>query len=104
MYKSILALGALAMTTGLGAAHAGDISAGESSYNTCISCHQADGSGSGIFPPLKGLSAETVVDKLERYRDGETIGQHTNVMAPQARNLSDEDIANLAAFIEAEFN
>lgn len=104
MKKSILSLGALVMSSGFGAALAGDVSAGEQRFKACISCHQADGSGSGIFPSLRGNNAEYIKDKLTRYRAGEQIGQHTAIMAPQARTLSEEDIENVAAYIEAEFN
>jgi cytochrome c len=93
-----LALGA-ALVIG-GAAQAGDVEAGKAKYSTCIACHGAQGQGQAIFPKLAGHTAEEIVDLLNRYRAGETVGPNTPLMAPQAKPLSDEDIANLAAYIE----
>jgi len=85
-------------------AHAGDIQAGQSKYQSvCLSCHGAEGKGQAIFPALAGQDAAYVTDKLERYRAGEEVGEHTALMRPHAQALSDEEIANLAAFIETEF-
>jgi cytochrome c5 len=79
---------------------AGDPAAGQAKFGTCIACHGAKGEGMGIFPKLAGHTAEEIVDLLTRYRAGETVGPNTPLMAPQAVTLSDEDIANLAAYIE----
>ena len=79
---------------------AGDPTAGQAKFATCIACHGAKGEGMGIFPKLAGHTAEETVDLLTRYRAGETVGPNTPLMAPQAMTLSDEDIANLAAYIE----
>lgn len=86
------------------AAVADDVSAGETLYqNVCLACHGAQGAGQAIFPSVQGQSADYLVDKLTRYRAGETVGQHTALMAPHARDLSDEDIANLAAYMSETF-
>jgi cytochrome c5 len=79
---------------------AGDPAAGQAKFGICIACHGAKGEGMGIFPKLAGHTAEEIVDLLTRYRAGETVGPNTPLMAPQAATLSDEDIANLAAYIE----
>ncbi|PYG01530.1 poly-beta-1,6-N-acetyl-D-glucosamine biosynthesis protein PgaD [Thioalkalivibrio sp. ALE21] len=82
---------------------AGDAARAESQlYGRCISCHGAQGQGVGIFPSIAGESAEFIAQRLVAYRAGETVGDDTHLMAPNARNLSDEDIADLAVFI-AEF-
>ncbi|WP_018936978.1 c-type cytochrome [Thioalkalivibrio sp. ALJ24] len=82
---------------------AGDAARAESQlYGTCIACHGAQGQGIGIFPSIAGESAEFIAQRLVAYRAGETVGDDTHLMAPNARNLSDEDIADLAVFI-AEF-
>jgi cytochrome c len=83
-----------------GAAQAGDAEAGKAKFATCIACHGAEGQGQAIFPKLAGHTAEEVVELLTKYRAGETLGPNTALMAPQASTLSDEDIANLAAYIE----
>ncbi|WP_018871804.1 cytochrome c [Thioalkalivibrio sp. ALJ16] len=87
------------------AAQAADIQAGQSKYQTsCASCHGAEGKGQAIFPALVGKDADYLIDKLERYRAGEEVGDHTALMRPQAQGLSDDDIANISAFIATEFN
>lgn len=77
----------------------GDVSRGESRYNTCVACHGAQGQGSPAFPKIAGQTAEYIAEKLVRYRAGETVGDRTALMAPNASGLSDEDIADLAVYI-----
>ncbi|WP_006788349.1 c-type cytochrome [Thiorhodospira sibirica] len=105
MKKSILSSVALAVALALSsAAHAGDVAAGKEIYDKqrpqpCSSCHGAQGQGMAIFPPLTKHSVKQTTDLLKRYRAGETVGSNTALMTPHAKNLSDEDIANLAAYI-----
>ncbi|WP_018142296.1 c-type cytochrome [Thioalkalivibrio sp. ALJ7] len=77
----------------------GDVERGQSRYNTCVACHGAQGQGTPVFPALAGRDAEYIADKLVRYRAGETVGDRTALMAPNAANLSDEDIADLAVYV-----
>ncbi|OOC50299.1 c-type cytochrome [Thioalkalivibrio versutus] len=77
----------------------GDAERGQSRYNTCVACHGAQGQGTPVFPKLAGRDAEYIADKLVRYRAGETVGDQTALMAPNAANLSDEDIADLAVYV-----
>ena len=80
---------------------AGDVSAGQSKYAaSCASCHGAQGQGQAVFPRVAGTPAARIVELLEKYRAGEQVGPQTPLMAPNARNLSDEDIANLAAYLD----
>lgn len=78
---------------------AGDVDAGRDRYATCISCHGAAGQGMGIFPKIAGRSADYVADRLASYRAGEMVGPNSPLMIPQAMGLSDEAIADLAAYI-----
>lgn len=75
------------------------MSRGESLYSTCIACHGAQGQGSPAFPKIAGQTAEYTADKLARYRAGETVGDRTALMAPNAARLSDQDIADLAVYV-----
>lgn len=65
----------------------------------CSGCHGKNGEGMGIFPKLAGQSAESLAAKLRDYRAGKHMGEQTAMMAPNAQNLSDEDIDALAAYI-----
>jgi cytochrome c len=74
------------------------VNASQELYATCAGCHGANGEG-GLGPKLTGQTQEYVTDKLIQYRSGEQIGPMTAVMAPMAMTLTDEDIANLSAYI-----
>ena len=85
-------------------ATAQDVAAGETVYQKdCRNCHGPTAKGMAVFPKLTGNSADYIVDRLEKYRAGETVGPNTPLMAPLAKKLSDEDIANLAAYITTTF-
>ncbi len=82
------------------AALVGDVAAGEKRYKrTCRQCHGPTAKGVSSYPKLVGHPVAYLVDRLEQYRAGEKIGPNTPLMAPQARKLSDQHIADLAAFI-----
>lgn len=84
---------------------AADLAAGEEYYAAvCSNCHGPAAKGMASFPKLTGHDAEFLITRLEQYRAGETVGPNTALMAPIAADLSDEDIANLAAYIATELN
>jgi cytochrome c553 len=75
------------------------IDAGALYTRLCVVCHGANGEGVGDNPALAGLSGDDIQAKLVAYRAGETVGPKSAIMAPMARNLSDEEIATLAALL-----
>lgn len=84
-----------------GMAHAGDVEAGKGLFASkgCIACHGPRAEGMAAFPKLAGLPADDIVTALKAYRAGETRGKMTVVMAPNAKTLSDIEIADLAAYL-----
>ncbi|HSP00718.1 MAG TPA: c-type cytochrome [Thioalkalivibrio sp.] len=80
---------------------AGDASAGQAKFASCAACHGAQGEGQGIFPKLAGTPADRIAELLKRYRAGEEVGPQSALMAPNASGLSDEDISDLAAYIDS---
>ena len=72
---------------------------GKASYAGCIACHGANGEG-GIGPGLAGQTAAQISGKLLRYKAGETLGNQSALMWGQASMLSEQDIDNIAAFVE----
>ena len=77
-----------------------DLAAGEEHYQSvCRNCHGPTAKGMASFPKLAGQDPEYLTYILGEYRSGETVGPNTALMAPHAKELSDEDIANLAAYI-----
>jgi len=112
MRRSLIALAASGMLAApLMAQAAGDAAAGKEKFATCAACHGADGMGQGgAFPKLVGLSEDEAAKRLTAYREGDQeylksvgMGDRFGTMAPNAANLSDDDIANLAAYIGEEF-
>lgn len=104
--KTQVLLGVLAFgMMGAGQAGAQDISAGEALYqDSCKNCHGPTGKGMASFPKLIGNSPEYLVSRLEAYRAGETVGPNSPLMVPVAEELSDQDIADLAAYITHELD
>jgi cytochrome c553 len=83
---------------------AGDPAAGETRYNVnCVNCHGKAGQGMASFPALQGREAAYIAEKLETYRAREMVGPNSAIMMSLAQDLSDADIANLAAFIADRF-
>ncbi len=91
---------ATALTMGSATVQAADKSAGETLYaDACAQCHGPNAQGMASFPSLGGRDAEYITSRLETYRSGEKVGSNSFLMIPNATDLSDDDIANLAAFI-----
>lgn len=77
-------------------AAAGDSAAGKTKSAACAACHGADGRGTTpLFPNLNGQKPEYLAVQLKAFRDGKRADP---TMAPMALALSDQDIADLAAF------
>ena len=66
----------------------------------CASCHGADGNApiDGMYPKLGGQYADYLAHSLQAYRNGTRAGATAAVMAAQAKGLSDQQIADLAAY------
>lgn len=78
---------------------AGDVAAGKAKSAVCATCHGAEGIATmPAYPNLAGQNAEYLVSALKAYRDKQRQGGMAAIMQMQANNLSDEDIANLAAY------
>jgi len=77
-------------------ASAGDAEAGKAKSATCSACHGADGtSPNDLWPNLKGQKNGYLVKQLKAFRDGD---RSDPMMSPMVKDLSDEDIDNLAAY------
>jgi len=78
-------------------ADAGDYRRGLEKSQVCQSCHGRTGNESLLpsYPILAGQHADYLEFALKSYRDG---SRRNAVMAGFAANLSDQDIADLAAW------
>lgn len=98
--RIITATAILALTAALPAAAAGNAAAGKAKSTACASCHGADGnSPSPAFPKLAGQNDDYLVHALKAYRDKTRVNA---IMNGQAANLSDQDIADLAAYFSSQ--
>jgi len=77
-------------------AHAADPAAGKKKASACAVCHGLDGlSKNPDAPNLAGDSADYIVKQLKAFRDGTRQNDQMSIMA---QGLSDDDMANLAAW------
>ena len=79
----------------------GDVEAGKAKSVVCQACHGADGNGTGDgqYPRIAGQYADYLAKSLKDYRSG---ARKNAIMAGFAGTLSDQDIADLAAFFAAQ--
>ncbi|MEO1531590.1 MAG: c-type cytochrome [Pseudomonadota bacterium] len=103
--KSATLIAAIAIgISGIAHAEAPDLEAGGKLYkNECRACHGPTAKGLASYPKLAGKTQEYLVDRLEQYRAGKRLGPNTALMAPRAKNLSDDDITNITGFIVENF-
>ncbi len=85
-------------------AKAGDPAAGETRYlQNCVNCHGKTGKGMASFPAIVNRDADYIAQRLTKYRAREKVGHNSAIMMSWASELSDDDIANLAAYISQTF-
>ena len=79
---------------------AGNTEAGKQKSAPCAACHGADGNSAvPDFPRIAGQQPDYLVKVLKDYKSG---ARKNAIMAPQAANLSDQDMADLAAYFSAQ--
>jgi cytochrome c553 len=106
MFGRSIALACLAGVTLLSlsvrAAAAGDPEKGELKFYTCYGCHGLPNYRNAYpdysVPMLRHQTAEYIVSALKEYRGGER--PHPTMHA-QAASLSDQDIADIAAYLQS---
>lgn len=73
----------------------GDAAKGQQKAVGCAGCHGPAGEGLGTNPKLAGLDPTYFVEQLKKFKSGE---RDNAMMKMTAQNLSDDDMANLAAY------
>ena len=90
---------ALALVTGAVQAE-GDVEAGKAKSVACIGCHGPDGnSPNPLWPKLAGQSPSYIKKQIADFKSG---ARKDPVMGAQAAPLTDEEIANLAAYFSTQ--
>lgn len=89
----------IALLLASGAAEAGgDVAAGEELASMdCVDCHGEDGKGNEDTPPLAGMDEVYLLEQLNAYKSGERTDEG-GLMRMTVETLSDQDMANLAAY------
>jgi cytochrome c553 len=83
------------------AAPTGNPAAGKTKAQTCAACHGADGNKSldGTYPLLAGQYPDYLSKALHEYKNGK---RKNAIMGGQAQALSEQDIADLAAYFGSQ--
>ena len=98
--KSFLLALITALLFASASAMAGDVAAGKAKSAICAACHGPTGkSMNPMWPNLAGQKEMYLAKQIKAFRDG--IRQDP-LMAPMVAALSDDDIANLAAYFSAQ--
>lgn len=97
---AVLATAALAVLMAPAALAKGNAEAGASKAALCTACHGVNGnSANPEWPTLAGQSARYIEEQLRLFRAGH---RNNAVMYPLAMALTDEDIADLAAYFSTQ--
>ena len=81
-------------------ANADEFSSIRSLWSGCAACHGQEGEGMAVFPKLAGQNADYIIQRLNAYKNRETVGSMSSTMWAQAGMLSDADINTIGKFIE----
>ena len=89
----------LVMLGAVSTSFAADAAAGKAKSMTCAACHGADGvSPNDLWPNLAGQKEGYLAKQIKAFRDG---ARQDPMMAPMVKALTDDDIANLAAYFSS---
>ncbi len=74
---------------------AGDAAAGKAKAAACAMCHGPNGEGTAVGPKLAGVDPARAIQAMQDFKSGK---RDNAMMKAQAAQLSDADMANLAAY------
>lgn len=78
----------------------GDPEAGKALTTVCVACHGEDGnSPAGAFPNIAGQTSKYLLKQLKEIQSGE---RPVPTMAGQLDNMSEQDLANIAAYYASQ--
>ncbi|MBT8131376.1 MAG: cytochrome c [Gammaproteobacteria bacterium] len=92
---------ALLLSLGSGSVLAGDAAAGKEKAVTCVACHGEAGAApiSPQYPILAGQYEDYLSQALQQYQNGQ---RKNMIMTGLAAALSEQDIADLAAYFSSQ--
>ena len=96
MKKILSGISVLILSASMGSAIAADAAAGKAKSATCAGCHGAKGvSAIPNYPNLAGQKEAYLLKQLKDFKSGT---RNDPTMKAMVGALSDEDMANLAAY------
>jgi cytochrome c553 len=95
MIRMLLSVGTISLLAISVAQAAGDPAAGKAKAAVCAACHGANGQGVPPNPALVGKSEDDMLQAMKDYKSGKRANA---VMKGITAGLSDQDMANLAAY------
>ena len=95
MIRTLLSAGTIFLLAMSAAQAAGDPAAGKAKAVACAGCHGANGQGVSPNPALAGKSEDQLLQALKDFKSGK---RSNAVMKAMTAGLSDQDMANLAAY------
>lgn len=103
MKKLPLILTSLLSVSTMNVFAAGDLERGKALSQSCMGCHGEFGiSPIETNPNLAGQNAAYLEYALKAYRSGDRKAGLAVIMRPNAANLSDQDIQDLAAYFSSQ--
>ncbi|MGD8557372.1 MAG: c-type cytochrome [Chromatiales bacterium] len=100
MKKWLMTLSMAAAMVSNVAVAGGDAAAGKAKSAMCAGCHMADGNSvNGMWPKLAGQHESYIIKQLQDFKAGDRVDP---TMQPMAAGLSEDDMANLAAFYSSQ--
>ncbi|WP_300321586.1 c-type cytochrome [Idiomarina sp.] len=107
MKKFAILLGLFFGTTGIALAQSGDAEAGKEKSQVCAACHGPNGeSPTDMYPHLAGQHEKYLLKQLKDFKlaseTGGEEGRNNAVMMGQVASLSEQDMADLAAFYASQ--
>jgi len=80
-----------------------DIAKGREKSSVCVVCHGSDGNSVvAAWPKIAGQSERYLIEQLKEFRKGQQGNRFNAVMFGITQALTDQDIADLAAFYAAQ--
>jgi cytochrome c553 len=100
--KNWLITATIALCIGINPAHAaGNAEQGKKNSAVCAGCHGADGNSpiNPLWPKIAGQHPQYIEKQLKAFKSGDRTDP---TMAPMAMPLSDQDMADLAAYFSSQ--
>ena len=80
-----------------------DVARGREKSAVCSTCHGNDGNSTvSAWPKIAGQSERYLIEQLKEFRKGQQGNRFNAVMYGLTQNLTDQDIADLAAFYASQ--